>query len=78
VTPPVLEEFFVEVDGQHFRVWTDDLARHGYNHDWLDGPSTGYGFSSSSRHRLPTPDDHRQRIRGFLEQIDPETGYLPG
>lgn len=76
MTQSPVGESFVEVDGQHFRIWSEDPERHSYNYDWLDGPNAGYGFSSSSRHFVPTSDDHTHAIRGFLEQIDPETGYL--
>ena len=62
------------------------------DYDWESGPNKGYGFSSFQRvaysgiqDRANTPsaalqastiDEHRESIRDFLGQINPETGYI--
>ncbi|MYR05489.1 hypothetical protein GTV32_03795 [Gordonia sp. SID5947] len=59
---------------------------------WLSGPNPGYGFESFGLHvawqsddglppaplplPLPTIRDHRESIRDFLANINPETGYF--
>ncbi|TDE90832.1 hypothetical protein EXU48_17140 [Occultella glacieicola] len=64
----------VTVDGERFEVrrWAGT-----YHLTWLTGPNPGYGFSIGSN----TGADLDARfleaeIRGFLAQIDPETGHL--
>lgn len=62
----------LDVDGERFAI---RQAGAGTHYDWLSGPNTGYGFSSSG-----TPDrsveEHREHIRVFLAMIDPNTGYI--
>jgi hypothetical protein len=53
--------------------------RHGllyeYDYDWLTGPNEGYGFGVSGPFE-ESEDEHTARIRDFLADIDPATGYL--
>ncbi|MBN9758759.1 hypothetical protein Ae406Ps2_2886c [Pseudonocardia sp. Ae406_Ps2] len=66
----------VTVDGQIFRVsW--QLGTHSrYDFRWLTGPHD-YGFTASYSSSEPmTPADVEDAIRGFLAQIDPETGFI--
>lgn len=71
--PPVR----VSVDGEDFDV-TASADRPGqYHYDWVSGPNAGYGFTSASSDGRPsTLADHEECIRNFLEQVDPETGYI--
>lgn len=65
--------FTLDVDGEIFAFRPDDYGGTGYT--WLSGPNPGYGFGES-----PTPnrseEEHREAIRDFLAEIDPDTGYL--
>lgn len=70
-------EWLVSVAGERFRVRL--RPRHGhvfeYDYTWLTGPNKGYGFGETG----PTERgeaEHRARIRWFLDEIDPSTGYL--
>ena len=68
------EALVLEVDGETFALRPDEFG--GTHYDWVSGPNPGYGFAAS-----PTPpgwshEDHRESIRTFLAQIDPETGYI--
>ncbi len=63
----------VHVDGEVFALRSD--TRGGTHYDWVSGPNPGYGFTMSPTADLPE-DDHRENIRSFLAQIDPETGYI--
>lgn len=65
--------FAVEVDGELFAVSEGTRGDNGYI--WLTGPNPGYGFGESGPFERSL-DDHRAAIRNFLDQIDPETGYL--
>jgi hypothetical protein len=68
---PVLQT--LDVNGEQF------AARRchdgGTHSDGVSGRNRDYGFSSSAD---PYQSDelHRQSIRGFLNMIDPETGYI--
>lgn len=61
------------VDGERFEVTPRAGREQTYDYRWLSGPNPGYGFSSTV---TLTEDDHVAQIRGFLAEIDPETGYL--
>jgi hypothetical protein len=65
------------VGGEQFLVRL--RSRHGllyeYDYDWLSGPNDGYGFGVSGPFQ-ESDDEHRGRIRHFLAEIDPATGYL--
>ena len=63
----------VHVDGEVFALRSD--TRGGTHYDWVSGPNPGYGFTMSPTADLPE-HDHRENIRSFLAQIDPETGYI--
>jgi hypothetical protein len=67
----------VEVDGERFDVVARRDRRGQYHFTWVSGPNPGYGFSSgSSDGRAMTDADIEASIRNFLEQVDPETGYI--
>jgi plasmid stability protein len=55
-----------------------DPAQPGaYHYTRLTGPAPGYGFSvRRSDHARSTTAEHVERIRGFLSEVDPTTGYL--
>ena len=62
--------------------------QQGFDFDWVSGPNPGYGFSSGvtvafSRAGGPVADvppmDEQAlvaQVKQFLQQIDPETGYI--
>jgi hypothetical protein len=70
-------ECLLTVEGEVFRVRL--RPRHGslfeYDYDWSTGPNDGYGFSISGPFEQGD-DEHTARIREFLMEIDPATGYL--
>jgi len=63
----------LEVDGELFAVGRSTYGDTYYA--WLSGPNQGYGYSESGSPGRPL-DEHRDSIRAFLAQIDPETGYI--
>lgn len=77
----------IAVDGEIFdvRVRQDQL---GCDFDWVSGPNHGYGFTIGqsvdaepdglSTSAVAPMDDQwtRARIRDFLSQVDPTTGYI--
>jgi hypothetical protein len=71
-----VEELLI-VDGEQFRVRL--RPRHGhlyeYDYEWLTGPNEGYGFGVSGPFE-ESKDEHTARIRDFLVNIDPASGYL--
>lgn len=62
-----------DVDGEQFAIRRSHDG--GTHYDWVSGRNKHYGFSSSED---PDQSDelHRQSIHGFLNMIDPETGYI--
>ncbi|WP_370178704.1 hypothetical protein [Rhodococcus wratislaviensis] len=84
--------FTVTVDGEVFRVRLRPDEPGACDYDWESGPNAGYGFSSfqhianssiqdranapSAAHQPNTVYEHRESIRDFLRQINPETGYI--
>jgi len=67
----------VEVDGQLFDVLAHPDRPGQYHFEWVSGPNPGYGFTSASSDRSAmTMPDFDDAIRGFLAQVDPETGYI--
>jgi hypothetical protein len=77
----------VEVDGESFPVHQDPQQAGTYHYDWVSGPNTGYGFTSAfasydelsdrtTYDHQPTLDEHVAGIHNFLEQVDPDTGYI--
>jgi hypothetical protein len=75
VTPDRIDHvtLTVEVDGERFAVTQGAEGDNGYI--WLNGPNRGYGFGLSGP-RNRSLEEHRRVIRSFLDQIDPETGYI--
>lgn len=82
---PVADDgpFTLRVDGEIFTVKI--RSDGGCDYDWESGPNEGYGFGGGPARvagdplaQLPpdTVDDHRESIRGFLRQINPQTGYI--
>jgi hypothetical protein len=72
--------FTVEVDGETFAVREDSMGVTsddgcGFSYEWLTGPNKSYGFSAWGPPPA-SPDVHVERIRFFLRDIDPSTGYL--
>lgn len=63
----------LEVDGQVFVVRSN--ACGGTDYTWLNGPNPGYGFGLSPAPNLSL-DEHTENIRGFLDIVDPTTGYI--
>jgi hypothetical protein len=71
--PPVR----VNVDGEEFDIRAVSDVPGQYYYDWISGPNPNYGFTSASSGGRPaTADDHVASIRNFLEQVDPDTGYI--
>lgn len=83
--------FTVIVDGETFTVTARPERSGSYDYTWESGPNPNYGFSSSTFVAYPsvldrandpsgfepsTVAEHRESIRDFLLQINPETGYL--
>lgn len=63
----------LDVDGEMFELRPDDHG--GTSYAWLTGPNNGYGFGTTPTSDWST-DQHRRNIRGFLAQVDPETGFI--
>jgi hypothetical protein len=67
----------MQVDGETFDVRVEAGAPGQYHFDWLAGKNSGYGFTCrTSGGRGLTRDPLVDQIRTFLEQIDPDTGYI--
>jgi hypothetical protein len=67
----------VIVDGETFLVSPRPTAPGTYDFDWTSGPNDGYGFAlSGGWGQVRSPEDIREDVRNFLDQIDPDTGYL--
>ena len=64
----------IECDGEVFMVSL--RAPGNYSYDWISGPNAQYGFSRCDNSPPLETADHLANIRNFLEQIDPETGYI--
>jgi len=77
MAPDAVRGQLLTVGGEQFRVRL--RSRRGplceYDYDWLSGPNDGYGFGVSGPFE-EGDDEHRARIRQFLAEIDPATGYL--
>src|SRR3954453_9635553 len=65
--------FTIDLDGERFAVYQSGPGDWGY--EWLTGPNPGYGFGASGP-AVRSEEEHRERIRGFLRDIDPATGFL--
>jgi hypothetical protein len=67
----------IEVDGQQFDVSTRDELPGQYDVAWVSGPNAGYGFRSATSDGSPMSRAHLVSvIRGFLKQVDADTGYI--
>lgn len=74
---PSPDELRLTVDGVVFDVRYDLSQPGAYHYTRVTDPAAGYGFTSrmSTRTRRST-DAHVAAIRGFLEMVDPVTGYI--
>lgn len=67
----------VEVDGQQFDVTPHPGSPGQVDVVWVSGPNPGYGFSSATSDGSTHSRAHLEAsIRGFLRQVDTETGYI--
>lgn len=67
----------VEIDGQVFDVAASRDRPGQYHFNWVSGLNPGYGFSvGTSDGRAMSDAETEHAIRGFLAQVDPETGYI--
>jgi len=75
------------VDGETFHVTARRDGCPGYHFAWVSGPNADYGFSIGEALLFKIGDDPpvdsemddlrmKQEIRQFLDDIDPETGYI--
>jgi hypothetical protein len=65
------------VDGELFEVGASTERPGQYHFAWLSGPNHGYGFSSASSDGSAMSERQiAAEIGGFLNQVDPGTGYL--
>ncbi|WP_019870772.1 hypothetical protein [Salinispora oceanensis] len=62
----------LEVDGEIFAIRSSNSA--GTDYTWLSGPDPGCGFGSFPARELSL-DEHREKIRNFLVEVDPNTGH---
>lgn len=70
------DPLMVTVDGHDFRVRVRTGEPGTYDFDWLSGPHE-YGFGLSGAAGAPmSRAAMEEAIRGFLDEIDPATGYL--
>ncbi|MFF3856394.1 hypothetical protein [Micromonospora sp. NPDC002575] len=63
----------LDVDGETFVLRSNGFG--GTDYTWLSGPNPGYGFGVSPTANLSL-DEHIKNIRGFLDIVDPTTGYI--
>ena len=74
---PSPDRMRLTVDGEVFDVAYDPEQPGTYHYTRLTGPAPGYGFSTRrSDHVRSTTAKHVERIRGFLDAVDPITGYI--
>jgi hypothetical protein len=67
----------LEVDGQVFDISPRSGRPGQYDYTWISGRDPRYGFTSARSDGEPsTTAEHVEAIRGFLAQVDPETGYI--
>jgi hypothetical protein len=65
----------ITVDGELFEVVEGQPGEYSFT--WLTGPNPGYGFhSASSDGSAMDSAAFEGAIRGFLSQVDPETGFI--
>ncbi|WP_415973072.1 hypothetical protein [Rhodococcus sp. 077-4] len=83
--------FVLTVDGELFTVRRRPGEPNTIDYTWESGPNSGYGYSSTLTAAFPSIqdrancpsvfpplsiDEHRESIRDFLGQINPDTGYM--
>jgi hypothetical protein len=67
----------LQVDGELFSIIQRPGEPGVYDFTWLSGPNPGYGFTMGTSDRGPlSTKTLEEAARGFLAEIDPETGYL--
>ena len=65
------------VDGEQFDVREQAGLPGTYHFDWVSGPNPGYGFTSArSDGQSSTTAQLQDEIRGFLANVDPDTGFI--
>jgi catechol 2,3-dioxygenase-like lactoylglutathione lyase family enzyme len=65
------------VNGELFEVNYDPDQPGAYHFVWLSGPNPGYGFTTRvSSHRRQPQQLLIDSATGFLEQVDPQTGFI--
>jgi hypothetical protein len=73
----VPEPMMLVVDGETFQARADPEQPGAWHLDWVNGPHDGYGFTTRrSDSRWAPREELEDQIRSFLQEIDPETGYL--
>ncbi|GGN43895.1 hypothetical protein FHR83_008043 [Actinoplanes campanulatus] len=76
-TGPSPDRFRLTVNGDVFDVEYDPTQPGAYHYTRLTGPAPGHGFTSRrSDHARSTIAEHVEEIRGFLDLVDPSTGYI--
>ena len=84
---PIEYPLRVEANGEFFLVRQDAGQAGVYHYDWVSGPNSGYGFTSGiaeldelsgriTHDHQPTLAEHLEAVGAFLEQVDPDTGYI--
>jgi hypothetical protein len=74
---PGLDPVELVVDGQRFVVTRRAEAAGTYDFDWVSHPASSYGFTvGANLEWRPDRAEMIERIRSFLAEVDPETGYL--
>ncbi|GAA3796132.1 hypothetical protein [Cellulomonas soli] len=69
------EMWRLDVDADRFSVV--ERAPGTYDLTWETGPNPGYGFTIATSDRNPLSRGRlEEEARGFLRQVDAETGYL--
>ena len=66
----------LEVSGEIFEITTRLDIPGQVDLIWVTGPNHGYGFSSRRSRGKHSDADLIWAIKGFLANINPETGYL--
>jgi beta-lactamase class D len=71
------EPMLLTVNGETFRARADADQPGAWHLHWVSGPTEGYGFTTRrSDHRWGSRAELEQAVRSFLDEIDPETGYM--
>jgi hypothetical protein len=71
------DQLQLNVDGETFDIRYDLSQSGAYHFHWVSGPNQSYGFTSRiSTHERMTHDQLVERARGFLQLVDPRTGFI--